>query len=343
MVQIEITRAVLLQVDHRCSAIFDDRADIRAAMRRIAPAANTQRHQRRCDAVRDGIGGFGHIELHAPDLVSAEIGFHRDGVLVIPVRFAIGIAAEYAHFLGTGPKQADCPFRFARRHDLFCRGGDDAAAGPVIDCTRTQIPAVEMTCQQDHRQLRVAARQLGDDVARWLLAQVLRRKNQFHAHRLASGKHAGQVFRIGNGQRRRGYRCDAILERRTARVRIAMIVGPDRADNDRRCAFLGGGVRTDPAGGAISAIAGAVLSRFHGMADKGDLAGQTAFWRGLQIGQRGEIDDLGFESIGSGAGTVAQRGETHFLGKRADDLARFRAADPGIHHVVLDADVLEPQ
>ena len=122
-----------------------------------------------------------------------------------------------------------------------------------------------------------------------------------------------------------------------------MMVGPGRADDDRRSAFLGRDIGADKAGRTKSAIAGAVLGRLHCMADKGNLALQAAVRCCNQIGQRGKIDDLCGQPLVASAAAVAKRGNRKLLWERADNRCGFRAPDPGRHHIGFVAHIAEPQ
>src|SRR3546814_9195594 len=104
-------------------------------------------------------------------------------MLFLAVLIEIGLAAEHADFLGAGPQQADRAAGLARSHDVLCRGGDDAASRRVVDRTRREIPAIEMAGDDDRARGRVAARNLGADLAGCLVADRLRGEQPFHLER----------------------------------------------------------------------------------------------------------------------------------------------------------------
>ena len=63
---------------------------------------------------------------------------------------------------------------------------------------------------------------------------LLADQGQVHGHRLAALEDADQLLGVGDGQRAGRDRRRAIGEILDAGVRIAMMVGADRADDDRR-------------------------------------------------------------------------------------------------------------
>src|SRR5437868_1587590 len=92
----------------------------------------------------------------------------------------VGLAAESARFLGAEPDDADGAQGTASFHDALCRSRDDRDAGAVIDRARAEIPAVEMPPDKQYRPLRIAARHLGDDVARATALGLLADERQVH-------------------------------------------------------------------------------------------------------------------------------------------------------------------
>ena len=264
-------------------------------------------------------------------------------MLVTLARLAIGVAAPQADLLGARPEQPDGPLRLPCGHHMLGRCGDDRAARAVVDRSGTQVPAIQMAGNHDHAQRRIAAGQFGDHIAGLLLSDILRGQHQLQLHRLAALHHAFQIFRIGNRQRARRNRGHALFKIGIAGMRIAVMVGACRADDDCCSTFLGRNIRPDKARGPKCAVARPVLGRCHGMADKGDLALEAAVRRGNQIGQRREIDDFGRQTLVAGAAAVAQGRDRQLLREGADHGRRLLAADPGRHHIGFAADIAETQ
>src|SRR3546814_7852548 len=119
----------------------------------------------------------------------------------------------------------------------------------------------------------VAAWDLRDDVARRLLADQPGGVEQFHPQRAGRALAlANELVGVGVGDRPGGNRGHAVREIGHARVRIAVIFGADRADDDADRALLRGDVRSHEPTSAVKAIAAAVLRRLHLVVDEDDTA-----------------------------------------------------------------------
>ncbi len=234
---------------------------------------------------------------------------------------------------------------------------DDATARRIVDRPGTEVPAVEVAGDHDWTRSRIAARHLGNDIARMLRAQILRGQHKLHAHRLGNiaefglllGHHqralplAHQLVSVGVRQRARGDRLHAVFEIGAADVRHAVVVGADRADDDRDRALLRRGVGAKEAPAAILAIAAAVLRRLHLVVDEDDLALHLRVGRRDQRIIAREIDNIAFNPLGSGRGTVAERRDGQLLGKeRADQRRLLGAAHPHRHVELFLTDIGEP-
>ncbi len=181
--QVEIVGAVLLQVD-RVDAQRHGRADIGATACDSVAAPDAERGKRIGDPGLEVIGAVRQLEIDLPDVVRAEIRFHRQHMVCRAMRLRIGDAAEQPDFFGTEPDDADGALRLAGVHHQLGRGSGDRDASTVIDRAGAQIPAVEMPADQDYACLWIAARHLGDDIARLGGADLARGEHQLHLHRL---------------------------------------------------------------------------------------------------------------------------------------------------------------
>jgi hypothetical protein len=86
-------------------------------------------------------------------------------VRLLAVPLEIVVTAEQADFLGPEPDDPEGAQRAPGIHDaLGGRGGDSDARG-IVDRAGALVPAVEVAADKDRREARVAARDLGDDVA----------------------------------------------------------------------------------------------------------------------------------------------------------------------------------
>ena len=122
-----------------------------------------------------------------------------------------------------------------------------------------------------------------------------------------------------------------------------MMIGSHRFDNNR-CGALGrSNAWPKPANRASKAIACAALCRLHSVADKSYLARKAAIGNRFQIGECREIADLRRQPRFSGAGTVAERGDGHFLREGRCDGGGFFAAHPGFHLEFFAAHIVEAQ
>lgn len=83
----------------------------------------------------------------------------------------IGLSAIDSHFLRPGPQNPNRAAQLPGIHDSFGRRRDDRDSGGIVDGTGAQIPAVEMSDDEDDTCLRVAARHLGDGISRFPLAR----------------------------------------------------------------------------------------------------------------------------------------------------------------------------
>ena len=100
-----------------------------------------------------------------------------------------------------------------------------------------------------------------------------------HRDRQATLEDADQLFSVRYSQRAGRDRRRTVCEILHAGVRVAVMVGADRADDDRQCALLRGDRRALPPRRAELAIARAVLGRHHVMVDEDDLALDRAVGR----------------------------------------------------------------
>ena len=199
------------------------------------------------------------------------------------------------------------------------RGGGDRDARGIVDRAGAQIPAVEMPADQDDARRGIAAGHFGDDVARFAASPIWRGvSTQLQPHRLAALQHALELLGVGQRQRGGGDRLHAVGQVGAAGVRVAVMIGADRADHDRRRALAsprspGPTRRAAPNGRSYDP---SCVAR-HRVADEGDLALQAAVGRGLQIGERREIDDLGRQPRGRRRARIAERGRASASAGRA--------------------------
>ena len=83
----------------------------------------------------------------------------------------------------------------------------------------------------------IAARNFGDDIAGMAALGLLADQRQMHGNGLAALEDADELLGVRNRQCARRDRLCAIREILNAGVRIAVMVGADRADDDRDRAF----------------------------------------------------------------------------------------------------------
>ena len=200
-----------------------------------------------------------------------------------------------------------------------------------------------MTGHQNRRQRTVTARQFGNDVARWQRADRLAFQHQIDLHRLASARHAGDQVGVGVGYRTCGNGGDARSPAGTAGVRIAVAVGPDRANHHARRALAGGERRSGAADLAIGAIGRAILGRLHRMVDERNLPLQRAVRRGAQRVERREIDQRRGQPARRGRGAVAQRGDRQLVRIGRSQAGGFGPAHPAGNRKGFDPHVGQPQ
>ncbi len=197
-----------------------------------------------------------------------------------------------------------------------------------------------MAADEDRRKRRIAPRHLGDDIAR-LAAAGLRDERQPHGHRPAALEDPLELLGVGKRERSCRDRPGAVVEAHHAGVRVAVMIGSDRADHDGDRALAAGHSRPMAARPAEMPVARAVLRARHGVAHEDDLALHHLIRRGLELAERVEADDLAGDSLGRGRGAVAERGDDQLLGEGREDLRRFGAAGPGRHVERFDPDVGE--
>src|SRR3546814_10843446 len=138
-------------------------------------------------------------------------------------------------------------FSSSRRHTscALVTGVQTCALPIFVDRAGGKIPTVEMAGDDDRARGWVAAWDLRDDVARRLLADHPGGEQQFHPQRAGRALAlANELVGVGVGDRPGGDRGHAVREIGHARVRIAVIVGADRADDDADRALLRGDVRS---------------------------------------------------------------------------------------------------
>ena len=120
-------------------------------------------------------------------------------------------------------------------------------------------------------------------------------------------------------------RCDPLGEAHHAGVRVAVMIGADRADDDRRGALAAGDGRALAARCAELAIARAVHGARHGVGDEDDLAAHRLVGRGGQRFDAVERDQLGVDPLRRGRAAVAECGDDQRLRERRKD---FGASPP---------------
>ena len=119
-------------------------------------------------------------------------------------------------------------------HDVLGSGRGDRDARAVVDRAGGKVPAIEMAADQQDRRLWIAARHFGDDIARMAAFAFLADQGQVHCDRLAALQDARQLLGVGHRERTGGDRLRPVGEILDAGVRVAVMVGADRADDDRR-------------------------------------------------------------------------------------------------------------
>src|SRR3546814_17973515 len=112
----------------------------------VLPRHDSEGRQRGSDPFRKLARALGKLEIDSPDAVGAEIGFERDGMLLLAVPVEIGLTTEHADFLCTGTQQADGAAGLARGHHMLCRRGDDGASRPIVDRAGGKLPRLAERC-----------------------------------------------------------------------------------------------------------------------------------------------------------------------------------------------------
>lgn len=168
-------------------------------------------------------------------------------------------------------------------------------------------------------------------------------ERQLQRDRLAAGGDPLDLVAIGDGQRRGGDGGGAGREIGAAGVRVAMGIGADRFDHDRRGAHFRRQRRPDEARRTIGAIARPVLRRVHRIADIDDLAAD-AVGRGIgEVAIALEHDERRGEAAGRCRTRIAERHQLQLLREGGEDLRRFDSAQPHGHLIFFDMDVLEAE
>ncbi len=150
---------------------------------------------------------------------------------LLAVPGAVIEAAEQPDLLRSEPDDADGAQGPSGIHDALGRGGRDRHARCVVDGARPEIPAVEMPADEDGCSLGIASGHFGDDIARAALSD-LRDEGQVHGHGLAALEDPLELFRVGDGERAGGDGLHAVRELLHAGVRVAVMIGADRADHN---------------------------------------------------------------------------------------------------------------
>src|SRR6185503_19031691 len=120
-------------------------------------------------------------------------------------------------------------------------------------------PAVEMTADEEDRRFGVAPGNLGDDIARLAVFAALADQSQVHDDGLAAIEDTDQLLGIRDRKRASRDRFRPIGEILNSGVRVAVVVGADRADDDPDRSLQRGNRRPLPPGSAELSIARAVL------------------------------------------------------------------------------------
>src|SRR3569832_2286225 len=90
-------------------------------------------------------------------------------------------------------------------------------------------------------------------------------------------------------------------------MRIAVVIGADRADHDADRTFQRGDGRSLAARRSELPVARPVLRRHHVVVDEDDLAFDRTVWRGTERSDAREIDDLAGDAFRAGRATVPKR------------------------------------
>ena len=238
----------------------------------------------------------------------------------------------------------DHPHRPRRTAAAFGNGlgrrQGDGPAGPVVDGTRTEVPAVHMRAQDDDFLRPRPAGNVADHILADRLIGVGRR-GQAQAHRLPHFDQARDRvgIRRGKGEARQGH--DTLDIAGGAGVRHAVLVRSDRA-HDEGHGPLGRsrrGTRTPDA--RQRAIARAVLHPHHlAGVDIGDLAGQRARRGRVQGLKAVKQNDIGLDNA-IGAGRMAEGRQHQPLRPGPDDRAAFLAPLPADQRELFDPHILE--
>ena len=140
-----------------------------------------------------------------------------------------------------------------------------------------------------------------------------------------------------------GIGAHALGEAHHAGVRVAVHVGADRADDDRRRALAAGDGRPFAARPPEIAVARPVLGLGHRMVDEDDLAAHRRVRRGDQRVERVEHHHLGLDPRRRRRAAVAERGDRQRLRERRGDRRFLLAAHPHRHVEGLDPDIGEAE
>ena len=162
-----------------------------------------------------------------------------------------------------------------------------------------------------------------------------------HRDRLSALQNTDELLGVGNGKSAGGDRLGAIGEILHARVRVAVVIGADRANDDRERALERGNGRALPPRRTELTVAGAVLRGHHVVIDEDDLAPDGTVWRGTEGIDSIEVDDLARDALRACRAAVAERGDRQLLREGRDDLGTLRPTRPHRHRERLDVDVGE--
>ena len=112
-----------------------------------------------------------------------------------------------------------------------------ATSRAVVDRAGREVPAVEVAADKQHRRLGIAPRHFGNDIARMRALGFFAHQRQVHRDRLPALEDANQLLGIGDRKRAGRDGLCAVGEILHAGVRVAVMVGADRAHDDADRAF----------------------------------------------------------------------------------------------------------
>src|SRR6476620_3180450 len=124
-------------------------------------------------------------------------------------------------------------------------------------------------------------------------------------------------------------------------MRVAVMVGANRSDDDAKRTLLGRDRRALPARGAELSVTRPVLVRHHVVVDEDDLALYRAVGRSAKRIDAVEISDFTGHALRHRRSAVAERGDHQLLGKWGDNLRTLRTASPDRHRERLDMHIGE--